>query len=154
MHYYVADDFKNIFIVKRPFLTRLSGIEGCWHELKASLLGKTRIKSDFFSGRTTKRGGVKPPEPLRKRRRKNSINKKSDQNWKNEPLRSGGGYPDFSGPTTKKTTFLCVSSLREAAKKKVPPLMAGPLRGGGGKARATKEKKNFFFNFFFLFFFN
>ena len=35
-------------------------------------------------------GGVKPPEPLRSR---------------------GGGYPDLSGPTTKKTTFLCVSSL-------------------------------------------
>ena len=32
-----------------------------------SLLGKTHIKKSVFSGQTTKREGVKPPEPLRKK---------------------------------------------------------------------------------------
>ena len=31
-------------------------------------LGKTHITNFFFSGRTTKRGEVKPPEPLRKKK--------------------------------------------------------------------------------------
>ena len=56
----------------------------------SSRLGNTHIKSVFLVVGPLRGGGVKPPEPLSSR---------------------GGGYPDLSGPTNKKYTFLCVSSL-------------------------------------------
>ena len=46
---------------------------------------------------------VKPTEPLKKNYF--SITKKSDQNLVNHQGLWGGGYPELSGPTTKKTMF-------------------------------------------------
>ena len=73
---------------------------------KQSVREDTHKKNVFFSGRNTKRvGGELSNKPL-------FFYNLEKMSKPHEPLSSrGGGYPDLSGTTTEKYTFLCVSSL-------------------------------------------